>query len=200
MYQLSLPKHYIHLETARLILRPLRLSDAQDVFEYSSNPNVTRYNDCEPFATLNDSIEFIKFTHSLNQENSMSFLAIVEKKSDKVIGTTGLFRRTDLSKWTLELGYSLGEAYWGKGYATEAVAHLVDYAFWILTSLERIEATCLTPNLASQRVLEKVGLQREGLLRNYYKKNGYFYDSYQYSLLRKEHFISKNQRDPASLV
>lgn len=187
MQFLTLPRHPIYLQTPRLILRPLSLSDAQDVFDYSSNPNVTRYNDCEPFKTLEESIEFIKFTHTLNADNSLCFLGIVEKKSNKVIGTAGLFRRADLSRWTLELGYSLGENAWGKGYATEAVQTLINYAFAILPELERIEATCLTPNLASVRVLEKIGMQREGVLRNYYKKNGYFYHSYQYSLLRQEH-------------
>lgn len=188
---LNLPKHYVYLETPRLVLRPLYLNDAQDVFEYSSNPNVTRYNDCEPFKAIQESTEFIKLTQNLNADNSLSFLAIVDKNLNKVIGTVGLFRRTDLSKWSLELGYSLGESSWGKGYATEAVRSLMDYAFAILPGLERIEATCLTPNLASQRVLEKVGMQREGILRNYYKKDGYLYNSYQYSILRAEYQLNK---------
>lgn len=191
MQMLNLPRYSTYLETPRLVLRPLYLNDAQDVFEYSSNPNVTRYNDCEPFKKIEESIEFIKLTHTLNIDNSLSFLGIVDKKSNKVIGTVGLFRRTDLSKWTLELGYSLAESYWGKGYATEAVRTLIDYAFAILPGLERIEATCLTPNVASQKVLEKVGMQREGILRNYYKKDGYFYNSYQYSILRAEYQLNK---------
>jgi ribosomal-protein-alanine N-acetyltransferase len=149
------------IETERLTLRIPSLADAEAIFrEYAQDPEVTRYLIWEPHRAINETLEFLSHCVSAWQKESGFPNVITLEGRDSAIGMIDI--RPDGFK--VEMGYVLGRAYWGKGYMTEAVRALVD---WALSQEEiyRVWAICDVDNLASARVLEKAGMQREGLLR-----------------------------------
>jgi ribosomal-protein-alanine N-acetyltransferase len=188
---LYLPTKPIYLETKRLYLRPFTKKDAPELHYWAKNVNVTRFVNWDRHRNMSDTNEFIKLVCELTEKNSLVFLAVVLKETMQVIGTVGVFQRSDLSPYTVELGYALGEDWWGKGYIVEAALAIVDYSFLMINSLERVEANCIVENYASRRIMEKIGMQREGILRNFAEKNGRLYNSYMYSVLRDE-WMSKH--------
>jgi ribosomal-protein-alanine N-acetyltransferase len=183
---LFLPTKPVYLETKRLIIRPFQDYDASDLHHWASRIDVTRFVNWDRHVTMDDSIQFIKLVKELSEQNSLIFMAIQHKETKRVIGSIGVFQRSDLSAYTLELGYTLGDNWWGQGFTLEACLGLVDYSFLSMRDLERVEANCIQQNIASRRIMEKLGMQREGILRNYLEKNGYLYNAYIYSILRKE--------------
>ena len=104
---------------------------------------------------------------------------------DKAIGSIGAFRQNNIHKQTAELGYYIGEDYWGKGIMTEAVKQICEFVF-SKSDIIRIYAEPFAYNTASCRVLEKAGFQYEGTLRKNAVKNGKVLDMKMYSLLREE--------------
>src|SRR5690606_34305364 len=110
-------------------------------------------------------------------------LAITNRTSRDVVGATGL--TLDAEHDRAELGYWIGVQHWGRGYATEAAAALVAYGFEHL-GLNRIYATHLLRNPMSGRVMEKIGMREEGVLRQYVKKWGEYEDIVVRSILRSE--------------
>ena len=100
-------------------------------------------------------------------------------------GFIGVFRGENIHSRTAELGYYIGEPYWGKGYAASAVKQVCQYVF-ANTDILRIFAEPFAYNAASRRVLEKAGFQLEGILRRSVYKLGETQDSCMYSLLREE--------------
>lgn len=183
---LELPTRPIALETKRLILRPFKKEDEKDFFSWASNVNVTHFVNWDRHRHMQDTREFIKMIMELSERNSLIFLAVVLKETRKVIGSVGVFQRSDLSRYTLELGYCLDERCWGRGYILEACLGILDYSFLMLPYLARVEANCIVENIASRRIMEKIGMQREGILRNFLEKDGRLYNSYMYSILREE--------------
>ncbi|WP_186646249.1 GNAT family N-acetyltransferase [Fluviispira vulneris] len=181
-----------HFSTKRLQLRYITEQDAEDIFYYAKNSNVARYSNYEPHKRIQDSYNFIRKCQALNIKDSLNPLAIViqEKGKEKMIGTVGLFKGSLCGHNTLELGYALGEDWWGKGYVVEASQILINHAFK-QTYTRRIQAVCVRENIGSFRVMEKLGMQREGILRKHVFKNDYYYDVYMYSLLKDEWDIFK---------
>jgi RimJ/RimL family protein N-acetyltransferase len=102
----------------------------------------------------------------------------------KVIGEIYL-NQPDHQNERTELGYSLSRRHWGKGLMTEATRAVINWAFQTY-GFNRIYATCDPRNVRSWRVLERLGMKREGLLRNHLKWNGEFRDQLYYGLLRSE--------------
>ncbi len=183
---LELPIKPIYLETKRLILRPFTDEDCYDLYEWASSVNVTRYVNWDKHRNLEDTKEFIKIVKELSEKNSLIFMAVELKSTKKVIGSVGIFQRSDLSRYTLELGYCLSDTAWGNGFILEASLAITDFGFLTMPYLERIEANCVVENIASRRIMEKMGMQREGVLRNFFEKDGRIYNSYMYSVLRRE--------------
>lgn len=150
-------------ETKRLKLRRPRMSDADDIFNnYASDPEVTRYVTWPPY---NDRIEVAPFLRSqLSRWDSGEEYSWVLTLSaeDRAIGMIGC----RAPQHAADIGYVLGRAYWGHGYATEAATAIVDWASRLET-IYRVWAVCDVENEASAQVLEKVGMQREGILRRY---------------------------------
>jgi [ribosomal protein S5]-alanine N-acetyltransferase len=101
---------------------------------------------------------------------------------DEFIGVGGITVKTDIHRNSAEIGYWLGEPYWGKGYATEAVKLLTEYAFNI--GLIRVFAGVFAHNKASQRVLEKAGYTLEAILRSAIIKNGEVMDEHLYAIIK----------------
>ena len=101
-----------------------------------------------------------------------------------MIGSIGI---TIISEYDLNgsLGYKIGSRWWNQGYASEAARAVIDYMF-LNTDVERIESFCSVENLASRKVMEKVGMCYEGLLRHYYKTRDGFHDCTLYGIIREE--------------
>jgi RimJ/RimL family protein N-acetyltransferase len=110
----------------------------------------------------------------------------IEKKNGTKIGWTAKYLEGEL----ITIGYGVVPNERGKGYATEAATIIVDYLF-LTKDIIRIQADTSTENLPSQKVLEKVGFQKEGIIRKHYFSSGKWRDSYLYSILRED---GKNQK------
>ena len=102
----------------------------------------------------------------------------------KAVGMIGIQRREDVHRLTAEIGYWLGEDFWGMGIATEALKGFTQHLF-ACTDLIRLDACVYAPNVASMRVLEKAGYQREGVLRSYVCKHEKILDAVIFAKLRE---------------
>ena len=172
------------LETERLILTGWNLSDEDidGLYAYAKNPNVGPNAGWKPHESREESkkiIEELFLPHEV--------WSIRDKETGKVIGSIGLEpdrRREDVK--SMEMGYSLAEESWGKGYMTEAACAVIDYAFRELGLA--VLAICTGPeNRRSQRVIEKCGFQYEGRQRKgYHIYDGTDRDNLMFSIIREE--------------
>jgi [ribosomal protein S5]-alanine N-acetyltransferase len=151
----------IFVETERLILRELILSDAEGMFELDSDPEVQRFLGNNPVTDIAQSHDVIEFVRQQYKENGIGRWAMVEKSSGDFMGWTGLKLFTQEVNGHInyyDVGYRLIPRYWGKGYATESAIASVDYGFRELKAKEII-GTVDPQNFASKKVLEKAGLR-----------------------------------------
>lgn len=153
------------LKTPNLILRPWMESDAKCLYHFAKNPKIGPIAGWPPHENIEDSLNIIKTVFSKRET-----YAIVKDKIP--IGCVGLLFHPDTNHWwgeeASELGYWIGEEYWGNGYATEASERLIEHAFDDL-DIEVIYATYRVENSKSKRVLEKLGFEyyREMQNENY---------------------------------
>lgn len=149
-----------HIETERLILRELRLTDLEGMFELDSDPEVHRYLGNKPVKTREEAQTILESVISQYKERGIGRWAAIEKSSGDFIGWSGLRLNTEynMNGFTkyYDVGYRLIKRYWGKGYATESGKVGVDYAFNIL-KLPELYATTETGNDASHKALLKIG-------------------------------------------
>lgn len=174
----------MQIRTARLVLRPYRSDDEE--------PLAREANDRRVWAGLRD-----RFPHPYDRDAAHEWirsqagrepatsLAITLRETGALAGGVGLERHVDVVRFTAEVGYWLGTAHWGHGYATEAVAAFVDYVFASF-DVERVEAWIFASNERSMRVLEKCGFRHEGTARRSVFKEGRFLDSRLYGRLRAD--------------
>ena len=149
--------------TERLQLRPPILADAQQIFaRYGQDPSVSRYMSWTPHRSIEDTITFLERVVNDNAEGRSSGFLIFSRPSRELLGSVG----GAIDKHRMQFGYCLARDAWGHGYATEAARAFVAAAFQI-PGIWRIHAFCDVENTASARVLEKIGLEREGTLRRY---------------------------------
>lgn len=148
----------IILKTDRLLLRPFQSSDVNAVLEYRNDDVFSRFlpHISQPF-TLKDAQEFVTLNMSESWETSPTFAIVFE---NEVIGTVNL--EIDLSDHSAMLGYAIGRSWWGKGIATEAAEAVLKWAIQVFP-LTRIWASTDHRNRQSLRVLEKLGMSREGI-------------------------------------
>lgn len=165
-------------------IRKWKLSDAKDLAELLSNKKISdNLRDGIPYPyTEKDGTEFISAMLAADERDTFAFAVTV---NDKAIGSVGAFRQDNIHNKTAELGYYLSEKYWGNGLMTEAVQQLCDHIF-ANSDIIRIYAEPFAHNVASCRVLEKVGFQCEGTLRRNAVKNGKVLDMKLYSKLKPE--------------
>lgn len=147
------------LETERLFLRPFRESDAEEVFACCRNPNLGNNAGWAPHKTVEESREVLR-TVFIGQD----VWAMTLKSTGQLIGSVGIIPDPKRENPGVRmLGYWLDEAYWGKGYMTEAVRAVLDYGFRELR-LSLVAASCYPHNKRSQQVLERNGFMYEGIL------------------------------------
>jgi RimJ/RimL family protein N-acetyltransferase len=172
------------LLTARLRLRPFADTDADGLFALHSSADVLRYWDAPPWREPARAERFIAACRQLAEDGSGARVAIDRLSDRSFIGWCALVRWNPEHR-TASMGYCLTDTAWGQGYATEAAKAALDYGLAVLDLPEIIAFTART-NLASARVLEKLGFQREGTLREDCVVNGEVSDSWVYGLLRRE--------------
>ena len=163
------------------LIREWRHGDEESLVRHANNPKVAQnLRDRFPHPyTLADATWWIGHASS---ESPMTNFAIIA--NDEAVGGVGLVRQQDVERRSLEIGYWLGEAYWSRGIATEAVRAMTEYAFANF-DVCRIYATVFESNPASIRVLEKAGFVCEGRLRRSVTKNGQTVDSLMYALVNE---------------
>jgi ribosomal-protein-alanine N-acetyltransferase len=171
--------------TERLILRDFRPDDLAAVHEYGSDPEVARYMDWGP-NTPEVSAAFLEQTLKVQGERLPGVLNLaVEVVADRrMIGATR-FEVKDERNRTADLGYSIHRAYWGRGLVTEATRELLRIAFEVM-DLHRVFATCDARNVGSYRVMEKVGMRREGVLRKGTLRKDGWRDTLLYAILAED--------------
>ena len=165
-------------------IRKWELSDAKDLAAALSNKKVQdNLRDGLPYPyTEQDGKEFISAMLSADESETFAFAITVD---NMVIGSISIFRQGNIHRQTAELGYYIAEEYWSKGIMTEAVKQICEYVF-AKSDIIRIYAEPFAYNIASCRVLEKVGFQYEGTLRSNAVKNSKVIDMKMYSLLKEE--------------
>ena len=175
----------MQLETDRLILREFDAGDWQDVLVYTSDPLVVQYMSFGPY-TPAQAREWVNGCVSRAQEQPRRCfeLALVPHGEDRVIGDITLELDQDQPRMG-SFAYVLHRPYWGRGYATEAMRALFNFGFDQL-DLHRVYDACDVRNLASARVMEKLGLRREGHVRDRLWKDGTIHDEFQYAILARE--------------
>lgn len=176
--------HLPVLETERLILRPMRMSDAQDLFSYASDPEVSRHVLWDTHESLSQSRRFLRAAIRQYRRGQPASFAITLRGSGRMIGTIG-FMWVNTDYLSAEVGYSLSREYWNKGIMTEALRRVVAFGFDELR-LNRIEAQHETDNPASGRVMAHVGMRPEGTLRQRIRNKGRFVDVALYAILRSD--------------
>ena len=171
------------IKTERLLLRRFADRDAGDVVHFLSHPSVSRATP-EIKATEAGVQEYIEMQNAFSPfEQDKCFDLAIERTADgKVIGLLTLIAREHNQG---ELGYALGIDFRGRGYATEAAGALVDYAFREL-KLHRIQATTSSANPESYRVMERLGMRREGQMREATLRDGAWHDALIYGILARE--------------
>lgn len=174
----------IVLDTQRLQLRPVRDSDAADLFAMFSDPLVTRYLSHPPWTHIGNAHELIARTAAAASAGTYLYLGIERKSDGKLIGECSLFNLMAQCR-RAEVGYTLAHEAWAKGYIGEALIALLEFGFTRL-ELNRVEADIDPRNTASARTLEKLHFQREGLLRERWIVDGEVSDTALYGLLRRE--------------
>lgn len=171
-------------ETQRVYLRKLSLDDADDYFSFVSNPLVAVHTIWDYHKTILDSINFLKTIQNKYEAQQAFHWGVVVKSTNKLIGRTG-FISFDNEHRKSEIGFALSYEYWGQGIITEASRPIIQYGFEEL-ELNRIEGRCNSDNIGSERVMQKLGMTFEGVLREQLNIKGKFKDQKIYSILRKE--------------
>lgn len=147
------------LETTRLILRPFQKEDGAAVFEcWESDPDVARYMFWTSHNDIEKTKEWIAFELGQIEKEDWYRFAIVLKETNELMGTALVYYEEEVQCW--EVGYNLGKAYWGKGYTTEAMKKILEFAAEQLGILEFV-GRYAKENPASGNVMKKLGFQYE---------------------------------------
>lgn len=172
------------LETERIVLRPYTLADAPSVQRMCGDQAIAATTLAIPHPYPDGAAEQWISTHAESfRQGTEVTLAITLKPDGPVIGSVGLSVNKDNQRG--ELGYMVAREYWNRGCCTEAVRAVMGYGFSVL-GLSRIQAMHFPRNPASGRVMQKLGMTGEGLLRRYVCNRGVFEDLLMYSILRPE--------------
>jgi [ribosomal protein S5]-alanine N-acetyltransferase len=184
-------QHFVPLQSERIALRLVQDSDLADLLIVHSQDDVTRYLPYKTWNAMTDARAWYERAMKRHAESSALQLAVLERGSGQTIGTCMLFG-FDETSGLAEIGYVLGRAHWGRGYAREALAMLLNYAFGAM-GLRRIEANIDARNTASVVLIEKLGFAQEGRLRQRWVTEGVISDALIYGLLRDEWLARQSQ-------
>lgn len=188
MLNLYLPE----IETENLILRPVRESDARDMYEYASDYDNTFFLTFPLHKSVKESQMVIRDIFLTYPEKGLpQAYAIIHKQDKRMIGMCDFHRIAyeDIG----EIGYVINKKYWNNGYTTEACKKMIEIGFEYI-GLRRIEIAHSVDNLASERVIEKCGFVFEGIKKDYVKdRSGKYSDHKIYAILRKDYLKNKGE-------
>ncbi len=173
------------LETSRLKLRAIFPTDAEAIFQLMSDPTVTKFHELEQFEDLQQAHDLISsFTQWFQNDQAVRW-GILLKETSEFIGTC-CFDTFDFDYQSVNLGYNLRSDHCGNGFATEAVNAIIDYAFakGVVGPVNRIQAITVPENVASEKVLRKLGFEFEGRMRQYGFWKNEFHDMNLFSRLK----------------
>ncbi|UVI32307.1 GNAT family N-acetyltransferase [Paenibacillus spongiae] len=145
---------------------------------------VSRFTTWENHKRIEDTMTFLNMVTQKYENNQPSDWGIVYKETNMLIGTCGWVYLNETHR-RAEIGYALARKHWNRGIITEAVKQVLHLGFHEL-NLNRIEARCIAENIGSERVMEKVGMQYEGLLREQMFVKGRYVNVKLYSILKNE--------------
>lgn len=169
------------IETDRLILRPFRYEDANDLLSYADDEEWSRFIS-PPFPYTREYAEtFVR--NQITGRSAKKAIWCIERKG-RMIGDIEL--AIDTTNWSAELAYNLARKHWGKGLMTEALTVTIDAAFNLERPLNRLFVRVDTRNGASIRIAEKLGMKQEGVLRQNRFHKGVFVDDVVFALLRED--------------
>lgn len=172
------------LDAARVRLRWLTEADIDAVFAVFSDPGMARYWSNPAMTDRSEAETYLKGMHEGFRDKTLFQWGVERKEDRRVLGTCTLFNM-DVRNARAELGYCLASEHWSKGYMKEALVALIDYAFGSL-GLRRLEADIDPRNVNSERILDKLGFRREGLLRERWNVGGEIQDTAFFGLLAKD--------------
>ena len=170
-------------KSMNLSIRKWRIEDKSDLaFNLNNLKIMNNLRDGLPYPfTEQDAEDFIRTMLSSDKDSTFAFAITLD---DKVIGSIGVFRQDNIHSRTAEMGYYIGEPYWGNGYMTNAIKQVCQYVFEN-TDIIRIFAEPFAHNTASCRALEKAGFKCEGILKSNAVKCGSIIDMKMYALVRE---------------
>jgi [ribosomal protein S5]-alanine N-acetyltransferase len=177
--------HLPILSTGDLVLRPIEDRDTAALFHHFSDDTVTKYMDIDSFSNISEATHIIDLFRKSQEEEEGTRWAVTLAGNDELIGTCG-YHKINKPHFKAEIGYDLRPAYWGKGIMKEAISCMLTYGYEEL-QFNRIEAFVDPENIASSKLLTRLGFRYEGLLRDAFFEKGKFVDAELYSLLRHEH-------------
>ncbi len=161
---------YPIINTDRLIIRMVRKGDAEDLFELCRRPETSQFSMWSPHESIRETKEYISFRLSQARKNQCTFFVVEQKSTGRVIGTCS-YVSIDENYKVAEIGYSILSDVWNNGFGTEVASALTGFAFDRI-GVQRVFARVLPENIASARVLEKLGFQYEGMHKKEFYYNG----------------------------
>ncbi len=185
--------HLPNIETKRLILRPFNLEDAEEVQRLAGDVEIakTTLNIPHPYEDRMAEEWIGRHVEEYEKGNGLA-LAITHREEKCLIGAIGLIINKDYDIGSL--GYWIGKTYWNKGYCTEAAKAICEYGFQNI-GLHKIYATHLKINPASGKVMQKIGMKQEGILKEHVKKWGKYEDLVYYGMLEEMDIIIKEMNE-----
>lgn len=149
------------LETKNLLLREMKIDDAEALYQMDCNPKVHQYLWNKPVNSIDEIYQNIEKVRNQYLENNIGRFVVLEKESNSIIGWAGLKYNTETVHNRInfyDIGYRLNETSWGKGYASEAAFAWLNYGFDVM-KIESLNASAHVHNSASNRILQKIGLK-----------------------------------------
>ena len=176
-------QNFPRIETERLILSGLTEDDLPLVIEYLQEKIFSDLTSNIPFPYRKEDAEFWLKMSKQAFETKKGFTFAIRNKEEKIIGAIGLHDREDDKA---ELGYWMAKPFWNQGFVTEAAKAVIDFGFKEL-GCNKIYATHFLHNPASGKILEKIGMEKEAVLKQHIKKAGEYFDIPMYSVLKENY-------------
>lgn len=179
----------VELESNRLLFRKASTSDSNAMFNnWANDKEVTKYLRWDSYKKEEDTIKFLNYLENSYKEDNFYNWMVIPKEERVPIGTIGAVN-IDVNNNTVEIGHCYGRKFWNKGYGTETLTRIIKF-FFEEVGVETIYAYYVDGNSASGKVLEKVGMKYEGILRKrvYDKVTKKQVDLISYSITRDDYF------------
>jgi [ribosomal protein S5]-alanine N-acetyltransferase len=177
------------LETERLLLRQATQEDAEAVFAVFSDPSVTQFHDLDTFTRLEEAIRVIERRAKGFESDRGIRWGIARKPDNYLIGSCGFTWNKEAN--TAEIGYELASQFWRQGIMSEALRAILHYGFGN-REVQFVIAQIMLENTASRKLLEKLGFQSQGILKEHGFWKGKHHDLEQFMLLKSEFITVPN--------